>query len=93
MLFFVAEQHDFMWCIIFPIFLNLTFLSKVISIQVNRGDSTIKSITCVQKHFLMIDDERIVVVLLQKFDHYSSYIINHWKVFPYTNDTFYGAGL
>ena len=40
----------------------------------------------------MIDDERgIVVVLLQKSNHYSSYIINHQKVFPYTNDTFYGA--
>ena len=40
----------------------------------------------------MIDDERgIVVVLLQKSDHYSSYIINHQKVFPYTNDTFYDA--
>ena len=46
--------------------------------------------TCVQKQFLMADDERgIVVILLQKYDHYSSFIINHQKVFPYTNSTFH----
>ena len=40
----------------------------------------------------MIDDEKgIMVVLLQKYDHYSSYIVNHWKVFPHTSYTFSGA--
>ena len=44
------------------------------------------------EHFLMIYDERgTVVILLQKSDHYSSHIVNHRKVFPYTNNAFYGA--
>ena len=137
-----------MWCIIFPIFLDLSFFffSKVITIPLKKftlWDSTIKSITCVtseftykicpvlprtgpnsfvfayiftkkhsgrrstltqngsrpptanpgsapvcSKHFLMIDQGRgIVAILLQKSHHYSSFIVNHWTVFLYTNDT------
>ena len=92
---FVPEQYDreekpFMWCILFPIFLIYLFFFK--SKNHTVWNSTIKSMICTQKNFLMIDDEReIVVILLQKSNHYSSYIVNHQKVLPYTDDTFYGA--
>ena len=84
-----GRENYFLWCIIFPIFLDLLFLSKVLTIPVKKVYSMGQYYKKyhVQKHFLVIDDERGIVVVL----HYSSYIVNHQKVFPYTNDTFYGA--
>ena len=96
MLFHVVQQHDIegkiILCGISIFIVLLFFLFKSNNLVSLKGLQYIKGIMCVQKHFLMVDEVRgIVVILLQKYDHYSSYFVNNRKVFPHTNDTFYGA--
>ena len=80
MLFFVAKQHGIEEIFIYFHSFIIVFKSNNLTSlkRYTVCDSTIKSITCVQKHVLVIGDGRgIVVVLLQKSDHYFSYIVNH----------------